>query len=259
MDIRTMHRRGLKHFGRQSAKSRFRKRISIRQRGRFGAIPVQAVVVPGFTRTGGFFGRFGRGGELKFLDQDIDDAAIATGGTVFLNGSTEASLLRIPEGNGESERIGRKVTVRSINWRFDITLPELVAQATPPAGDTVRVILYLDKQANGAAAATTDILETNDYQSFNNLANSKRFRTLMDRTYAINWDVGIGITASSDYQSKRISDTFFKKVNIPIEYDNTATTGALATIRSNNINMLILGITGQAQFGSKMRLRYSDI
>ncbi len=214
-------------------------------------------VFPGFTRKVGFFGRRSNG-ELKFLDQDIDDAVIVTTGTVFLNGSTEASLLRIAEGNGESGRIGRKITIKSINWRFTIDVPEADGVANPQNSDTVRVILYLDKQTNGAAAAITDILETASFQSFNNLSNSKRFRTLLDRTYTINVKAGGSNGTTSDWAQNRIDDTFFKKVNIPIEYANTATDGSLATIRSNNIGLLLISGTGVAGFQSKMRLRYSD-
>ncbi len=227
----------------------------------FGRRPqvVRPIVVPGITRQTGFFGRFQQGGELKFLDQEIDDATIAAGGTIFLNGSAEASLLRIPEGNGESERIGRKVTIRKIAWRFTLKLPESDGVGNPLNSETVRIILYVDKQANGAAAATTDLVVANDYQAFNQLANSKRFRTLMDRTYDLHSPAGGGNGTTSDWAGMRISDTFFKNVNIEIEYNSTATTGALATIRSNNINMLIFGQTGNVTLESRMRLRYSDI
>ncbi len=247
-------RRGLKG-ARRGQEFLVRKRIA---RGR--ARRVFPVVVPGRSREAGFFGRFGRGGEAKFLDQDIDDASIAANGTIFTNGSAEASLLRIAEGNGESQRIGRKITVRQINWRFTIMLPEGDGLANPKNSTTIRVILYLDKQANGAAATVTDILETDDWQSFNNLANSKRFRTLMDRTYDVMPKAGGGNGTTSDWAEDRISDSLYKKVNIPIEYDNSAVTGALATIRSNNINMLILSDTSlDATFESKMRIRYTDI
>ena len=37
--------------------------------------------------------------------------------------------------------------------------------------DTLRFILHLDRQANRAAAAVTDILESADHFSFNNLSN----------------------------------------------------------------------------------------
>lgn len=220
----------------------------------FGKRPkvIRPVVVPGYTRQSGFYGRFGVGGELKFHDLDITDATVAAGGTIGID-----SINKIPQGVTEVQRIGRKCTIRSINWRFRMTLPELDAVADPAAPDVIRVILYLDKQANGATAAVTDILESDDYQSFNNLANKSRFRTLMDREYDLNYSNlasdGAGVVSAS---ATTISDTLFKKCNIPIEFDST--TGAITEIRSNNIGVLLLGRAGIAGFDSKMRVRFSD-
>ncbi len=207
------------------------------------------LVVPGFTRRAGFFGRFaGPGGELKFHDLDIDDATIATNGTI-----SQASCNIIVQGTSESQRIGRKCTLRSINWRFNIRLPEGTAVTT--TSDTIRVIVYLDKQTNGAAAAVTDILESDDFQSFNNLSNKSRFRTLMDRTYDLNTDLsGDGTTVDSPRLN--MNDSFFKKINTPIEYDST--TGAITEQRSNNIGVLLLSKNGLCTFVSKMRIRFSD-
>ncbi len=236
----------------------FQHRLSAKERravlmARRGGGPqvIQPIVVPGFTRRTGFFGRFGIGGELKFHDIDIDDATIATGGTIALD-----SCNKIAQGVTEVTRVGRKCTIRSINWRFNIALVEQDGVADPLNADTVRVILYLDKQANGAAATVTAILEADDYQSFNNLANKGRFRTLMDRTYTMNSQAGGGNGTASDWAGVRQDDTFFKKVNIPIEFDST--TGAITEIRSNNIGVLLVGVAQTTSFDSKMRIRFSD-
>ncbi len=189
--------------------------------------------------------------ELKFHDLDINDAVIAANGTI-----AEDSCNTIAQGVTEITRIGRKCTIRSINWRFKITLPVL-ATSNASAGDTIRVILYLDKQANGATAAVTDLLESDDFQSFNNLANKSRFRTLMDREYNLDASGGTGDGTSNDFNAVNVSDTLFKKVNIPIEYDST--TGAITEVKSNNIGVLLLGQSGLAGFESKMRLRFSDL
>lgn len=243
-----------RRFGQATGRRAFQRGMRrLTTTGARGPTVVQPIVVPGFTRNTGFFGRFGAGGELKFHDQDIDDAAIAANGTIFTNASAEATLLRIPQGTSEIQRIGRKCTIRSIGWRFEI---RLLATANVGASDVVRVILYLDKQCNGAAAAITDILESNNFQSFNNLGNKSRFRTLMDRTYALNTQAAAGDGTANDAASFLIQDTFFKKVNLPIEFSSTA--GAIAEIRSNNINMLILSRAGLSDFESKMRLRFSD-
>ncbi len=247
--------------GKYSAAPRGYSRARAQRRGRArarGRRPARGV--PGYTRTAGYYGRFTSLAkpELKFFDQDVDDASVAVGATIFTNGSAEASLLRIPEGNGESDRIGRKVVIRKIGWRFKMLLVPATASAS--TSDVVRVIMYQDKQTNGAAAANTDILETADFQSFNNLANSQRFRILMDKTYTLRAlsGSGRGTTDTLAFGEDQVTDTFWKTCNIPIEYNNAATTGALATIRSNNLGVLICSEQGLCVFGSKMRIRYSD-
>ena len=186
--------------------------------------------------------------ELKFHDLDIDDAVVAANGTI-----AEDSVVAIAQGVTETDRLGRKCVVKNINWRFDLRLP-VRATATGGLSDVVRVILYHDKQANGATAAITDILESDDYQSFNNLANKARFRTLMDRTYNLDAPGGQGDGAVNDSNEMILSDSFYKRVNIPLEF--SAGTGAITELRSSNIGVLLLSKAGLCDFESKMRIRF---
>ncbi len=188
--------------------------------------------------------------ELKFHDLDVDDAAIAAGATI-----AQASCNIIAQGMTESTRIGRKCTIKSINWRMEVNL---ASNASLNNSDIVRVILFLDRQCNGAAPATTDLLEAADYQSFNNLANKSRFFTLMDRTYSVNPSGASGDGTTDATVSTVIADTFFKKVDLPIEYDNSASTRVITTQTSNNIVVMTLSRSGKAAFSSKMRLRFTD-
>ncbi len=188
-------------------------------------------------------------GELKFHDLDINDSVIATGANIV-----QDSCNLIVQGITESQRIGRKCVVRNINWHFRFSLP---ATSVPgDTSDTVRIILYQDKQANGATATTTGILETADYQSFNNLANKSRFRTLMDRTYSLSAKSGAFDGTNDQFGEVNIHDTFFKAVNIALEFD--AALGAITELRSNNIGVMLLSRAGVAGFSSTMRLRFSD-
>ncbi len=191
--------------------------------------------------------------ELKFHDLDVDQTGVATAGNI-----AEDSCVTIAQGTTESERIGRKCTIRQINWRFELLLPG--ATGSNNTSDIVRIILYQDKQCNGATAAVTGILESADYQSFNQLANKSRFRTLMDRTYELSsgGGSGRGSTDTLAFAEKAMQDTFFKKVNIPIEYDNSATTGVITSVRTNNIGVLTISKEELTNFRSKMRLRFSD-
>ncbi len=218
----------------------------------------QIQFTPGYERIAGYYGRYNRPGddkpEFKFHDLDIDDAVIAQNGNI-----AKDSCNLIAQGVTESQRIGRKCTIKSINWRYSLSLPEQDAGGTPFNGDIIRVILYLDKQTNGATATVTGILESDDYQSFNNLANKGRFRTLMDRTHDVNFMGGMASdnAAVVSQVATEYEYSFFKKCNIPLEFDST--TGAITELRSNNIGVLLLSKAGAiVAFGSKMRLRYSD-
>ncbi len=214
-------------------------------------------VVPGYTRQAGFYGRFaGPKAELKFHDLDIDDGTVSASGAI-----AEDSCNVIAQGNTESQRVGRKLTIRKINWKYEVRLASVQDQANPPNGDLVRIILYQDKQTNGATAAITDILETADYQSFRNLANLGRFNILMDRTHRVGESMaqtdGTNTAAYPIVHSGPYG--LYKACNIPIEYDNSATTGVITSQRSNNIGVLTISQAGVAGFFSKMRLRYSDV
>ncbi len=202
-------------------------------------------IVPGYTRTGGFYGR---SDELKFHDLDINDAAIAVNGTI-----AEDSVLTIAQGDGEQQRDGRKMTVKKIGWKFLISMED--AQVTG-AADQVRVLLYKDTQTNGAAATAALILASDDFQSFNNLEQGKRFRTLMDRTYNIQRTAGQGNGTTYQYGEVFISDSFYMDCDMPVTYDSTASTGAIATMRDNNIGVLLLSKNGLCTFESKMRIRF---
>ncbi len=244
-----MPRKGVKHAGwRQIGRGRW---VTTGRQARRSA--KRRAFRAGYDRTAGYYGRTGRtawggpGPELKFHDIDINDASVASGGNI-----AEDSCVTIPQGVTEVQRLARLCTVKSINWRFTVNL---LANASVGVGDTLRVILYLDKQCNGVAATVTGILESDDYQSFNNLANKSRFRTLMDRTYDVNVMNGAGDGTSNDHASTVHNDTFFHKCDIPLEYDST--TGAITELRSNNIGVLLLSNTGaRVGFESKMRIRF---
>ncbi len=207
---------------------------------------------PGVDRTGGFYGRFsGRDGELKFFDVDFNDAVISNNGTVF------PSLNLIPQGITQSTRVGRKCTIKSIYWRYELELPLNDAVATPERGDMCRLIVFLDKQCNGATAVTTDILEGTDWKDFRNLANSQRFTIFLDKTITLNYlglaSDGAGVVTQAPLE---YAGTFYKACNIPIEYN--ATTGVITEIRSNNIGILLISNHAQAGLLSKIRLRFAD-
>ncbi len=219
-------------------KSIAKARETIRARGREGYVLGRGRVAGG-------------GQEMKFHDLDIDDAVVSATGTI-----AQVTCNEIVQGVTESQRVGRKCVISSINWRFTVALPTTATAAN--TSDVTRVILYLDKQCNGATATVTNILETADYQSFNNLANKNRFQILMDKIVetVAKAGSGRGSTDTLSYADDLKECSFYKKCEIPIEYD--ATLGAITEIKSNNLGVLTISRSGLAGMFSKMRLRFTD-
>lgn len=193
--------------------------------------------------------------EKKFLDVSVS-SALATNGSILNSGS----ICNVVQGAGESNRIGRKVTLKKIMFKYSVACPAL-SWTSSKTYDVVRVIIYHDKQANGATAAVTDILETDTYHSFNNLANKGRFKILYDKLHTLApmsvwYDTGGTANKINGYI---VEDSFFKNIEIPIEFSGA--TGAIGEIASNNIGLLVLTLDGtdmQTQMEGQVRLRFED-
>ncbi len=201
-------------------------------------------------RNGSFFAR----GETKFFDTDV--------GTVFgtvTAGLESANLNIIVQGNTESNRIGRKVVLTRVDVKGTLTLPSTATAAD--TSDHVRLLLVCDKQTNGAAFTATDIWETDTIGSFNNLSNSSRFRVLQSKTLVLNCGAGSG-RGSTDTLSYGEYVRPFKmgvNLNLPIEFDNSATTGAVTTQRSNSLWLVSQSFAGLTSMQvATSRVRFAD-
>ncbi len=193
------------------------------------------------------------GAELKFLDTAKAATTTSATGTIF-----SPSLNVIVQDTGESERVGRKVVIQAIHMEGIVKIPTTATAAD--TSDYVRIIVYQDKQTNGAAATVTNILETATVLSFNNLANKSRFQTLMDHRVSVNCSAGSGrgTTDTLSYGESQENFSWHKKCNIAVEYDNTVATGAIESQRSNNIGVLVISGEARASVAYNVRIRYTD-
>lgn len=209
----------------------------------------------GYVRTVGFYGRFrgrsaGAGGEQKFFDTTFAEATVASAGAI-----TNPSLNLIPQGVTESTRVGRKCVIKKIHFKGELKMPSSATSTL--TADRLRVIVFIDKQANGAAATVASILETASIDSFRNLAESGRFLILHDKTSDLNSGSGAGNTAAGVLwgETKR-TWRLNKTCNLPIEFSST--TGVITEIRSNNIGVLAISEAGLATLQYTCRVRFSD-
>ncbi len=145
--------------------------------------------------------------------------------------------------------------IRHINGRISLVLPS--AGTLNESSDLFRVMLYVDKQANGATVVNTDLIEDeNDVMSFRKLENIGRFTILYDKFHTLNAPAGSGNGTAADSFIYQKFFTINKKVNIPLEFSSTA--GAITEIRSNNIGLAVGTTGGNGKLDSLWRLRFTD-
>lgn len=188
--------------------------------------------------------------ELKFQDTPVANNVVAATGEIF-----DDSIVEIDQGTGESNRVGRKVIVRKISLRYNITLPTTTTAGS--MADSVRFMVIIDKQCNGATATVAGVLEDSTIFGFNNLSNKGRFRVLMDDVVNVAATAAFGNGTTNASGQVRIHKSWHSKnLNIPIEYSDTG--NAIADITSNNIFLLAVSEQGVAQLETNARVRYTD-
>jgi len=212
-------------------------------------------VVPGYTRTGGAYGRYGRSAkamgikpELKYFDTGLSFSFDATAEV-----PATGQLALIPQGDTESTRDGRIAYIKSIQIRG---YANFVPGAAAAQSSTVCYLyLVLDTQCNGAAAAITDVFTSNVAgTNLLNLNNSGRFRIL--KKWVMTFNSPAGATTAFANVSKPLE--FYKRCNIKVDWSST--TGAITEIRSNNV-FLMAGSDGATSddtvaFLGNARLRF---
>lgn len=122
-----------------------------------------------------------------------------------------------------------------------------------------KIVMYLNKQTNKTTAQTTDLFEdTTDVNTWLNLENSERFKILYDKLHTWRCDQA-GLGSNTEFLTSTTKrGSCYKNMNLPIVYDNSASTGALATIRSNNIGIMVIQqkINTKITMDGKVRIRY---
>lgn len=209
------------------------------------------VVVPGVTREAGYYGRFGhelgKMQEFKFFDTNLAFTFDSTGEV-----PATGQLCLIPQGVTQSQRVGRRCKIHSIQLRLHYSY-DAGTTTYPP-------ILYLylvqDRQTNGAAAAVTDVLTSATMSiAMINMANSARFRIIKRIVIKMTPQAGI---FSTPLDSTAFHD-YYKKCSIPLDFSST--TGAITELKTNNLFLLAGGnatTDDLVALSGTCRLRFSD-
>lgn len=206
------------------------------------------------------------GPEIKFIDHAEDVNPLTTGSLFNVGPSASNTLCGAAQGDGPSDREGRKIKVIGIQFRGRVNTLVVTGGGSAVAGHIYgcRLILYQDRQCNGTAPTiintNTGMLTAaggNNFDSLPCMFTRGRFRFLKDKVWTLNPMVYYdGTTNHSVVTTSRFK--FFKKLSIPIEFDNSATTGVLSTIRTNNINAVAFSEDDTVELECTIRTFFID-
>lgn len=184
----------------------------------------------------------------------------ATTGTIV---STSLNLLTA--GTGESQIIGRKVVLKSVQINGSATMASGTSATLGNiiCDDYMDLYVILDMQCNGAAATIANVFEQGpagalSIDDFKNLENSQRFRVLKHSRVAVsNRDVQWDGTNYFVGQSVVPMENIYLKCNIPLEFGATPA-GVITDLRSNNVFVAAFSKQANIAFAGKARVRFSD-
>lgn len=175
----------------------------------------------------GFYGPLMRRGpqpELKTIDTLAVAQSFTTAGSVrLLNG--------VAQGDDITNRQGRRIRMKSILFKL---FPSLGAGVTN--GDHLRVIVFIDYQANATLAAVTDILDSASALSPTNLSNRARFKIIYDKwkpVAASTYSAGI---ANGTFTPPQF--TFYKKMAEDVTFGGTGNT--IGSIQTGALGCLVI-------------------
>ncbi len=204
------------------------------------------------------------GAEKKFIDGTHAPANLTTS-WALVNPSPTVMVSTCSQGDSQSNCDGRVYFIKSVHVRGRITYGALEGQVSPAESNLVRIIMFLDTQANGAVAAVADVMDTlaaEPLRAFRNLEFTQRFRILGDKTFYLTSDhmVGdnVGPANYSWSQGTKLVD-FDVSFKTPLKVNRSGTTNAIASIADNAIHVMAIhdtGNTANTQFSYISRMRF---
>lgn len=200
------------------------------------------------------------GTEIKTLD--VTNGGAPPMSTVASTTFTSNILNFIPTGTDIYQRIGRKVSMKSLHIKG-----RLAASGNPAINDFVRLMVVYDRQNNVSAGPTSgDIflgqdaagLTSTTAWDFKNINNTARYKVLMDKSYNLpQFGITMGDSVYRDANQETCFDEYIKLKGAEAQW----TTGSNLP-DSGALFFIIYGVNLPAAAPTTVqwvsRLRYSD-
>lgn len=221
-----------------------------------------SMVVPGYTRTMGAYGRaLPCGPEKKFFETVLGNIALlGAAGTAVGSSSCYSSLCLVPGGSKDTERVGNLICVKNFNFRGHVEYASAIS--TNPQ-NCVRIVFYWDLQTNGSAATIGDLfycgaagtLTTRETDTFRNLDQVARFKIIKDKTFYFSPTAYSGTNAAGHIFPLKVN----WKGDMPVHFSGT--TGAITELKSENVSWTGWSDGADSQFllAGTARIKFTDL
>lgn len=189
--------------------------------------------------------------ETKFFDTQVTDQVVATGGTIL-----SSTLNAVAQGVGESDRVGREVLVSGLEINGRVLLPSQASGSGATFNaERVRILVYIDTQANGAAIASTGrLLEPNTIYGHFNEVEQDRIDIIADHTV----DLFHRASIAQGPRFAAVVQSFSLHIPLEVTLDYNNATGAITSLTSNNIGVAAWSDYGDNEVTYNARLYYED-
>lgn len=189
-------------------------------------------------------------------------------------------ICRPEQGAAATERIGRKICMKSLVMRWCFREADIAAGDNMGPGLGARIMVILDTQANGTLPKQTDFFDASGLntktasdddkggieatQLNQNIENSQRFKILLDKICKIpqsattlTYDEGDTHQGSQLQRKCTYWSKFLRLPNVEIELAGDS--GNPTTCKSNAVHILVKPIGGKIYISGNFRSRFTDV
>jgi len=199
---------------------------------------------------------------------------------------TCTGVCRPSQGSGATQRIGRKVCLKSLQMRWRLQ-EGLIFDAEDDDGRNrrlgcgARIIVMLDTQANGTLGTQNEFFDggvnsfsnsdkhyggINAIQLNQSIENSQRFKILLDKVVMIppsgsaaefDNETPLGLHGSMAAQKEKIWNKWLRLPNVEIEM--AGSTSNPNNCKSNAVHVLVKPLGGNIYISGNFRTRFTDV
>lgn len=204
------------------------------------------------------------GQELKYSDVSFSQSMSSAWGFV----EPAANCYNALElGDGGTDRNGRRVFIHSVSIRGILGRPSYASILTGPMEEQlVRIVIFFDRQANGAQGIAEDLFNDDSLNilNFHSLERAARYQILLDRMFHIPANSGEAqeLEDLTEFVSGETRLAFNMEIGFgddPVEVTYKASTGNVTDIVSNALHMVGVARTTVGSFPTLkgvVRIRY---